>query len=337
MSVFPMLKKDKAEKLDKDATQLAKQITDLKKKKGDKKQIAALEKQYATVVKNCSDVFTKDIRIAASGLKKMEAEVEAAVGAGSKRLVAARTGLKNYRAKRDESLLKPCFGLEAELKKLEEKADGLMMDYAVSWNEYRQANFDVPDKAKAEFAKLRTGIIERTILIRTKHQKLVAMASEASSLETAALDAGQDFETDTDNRLVQLKEVLANVQNAIVQNGKKNDPKMIGNALDKFQAWVASPFPDFKQGYTVRKALYKSLTATGQSSNQMLSGLRRTVDNGKKLLTPQDLKDDRIARVVSDLDETFSAFENDVKTNLKALPELAKCMNEADKRMKAKK
>jgi hypothetical protein len=245
--------------------------------------------------------------------------------------------LKSYRAKKVDAMLKPCFGLEAELKKLEQKADGLMMDYAVSWNEYRQANFDVPDKAKAEFAKIRGTIIERTIVIRTKHQKLVGLASEASALETAAVDAGQDFETDTDNRLVQIREVLATVKSAIVQNGKKNDPKMIGNALDKFQDWITLPYKDFQQGYTVRKALYKSLTATGQSSNQTLSSLRRTVENGKKLLTPQDLKDDRIARVVSDIDETFSTFEDEVKTNLKALPEIAKCVNEAEKRMKAKK
>src|SRR4029078_3084171 len=119
MSDFPILLRAMAEQLEDQAIKLEKQIADLKKKKGDKKQLAALEKSYATVTKDCAALFNKDIKIAGAGMKKVEADLEQTLGAAAKRLSEARAGLKNYGAKKNEALLKPCFGLEKDIDRLE--------------------------------------------------------------------------------------------------------------------------------------------------------------------------------------------------------------------------
>lgn len=336
MPTFQILKADRATKADADAVKIKKQIDDLKKAKGDKKQIAKLEKDHTVVAKTLVQILTQDIKIAADGLKKLDQLVEAAVGTAAKRLAAARTGMKEFQKRRDESLLRPCTGLGGEVERLEKQADTLMTEFAVSWNEYRQPNFKGVDaNLLKDFSKTRAAIIDRTILIRSKQQKLVSLTAEAGTIETAAVEAVQDFETDTDNRLAQAIELRETVNKVIVQGKKKNDPNLISRALPGFKEWSGLPFKEFKGQVAVRKSQYKSLTTVAQVNNQAVSSLKRSITNGKQMFSAEDLKDDKVAEVMGEIDKTFAEYESTVRTNLKALPEVAKLLTEADKRVKA--
>jgi hypothetical protein len=333
---YPFLSKDAADKADDAVAATKKNLDALKKAKGDKKQIAKLEKQLAAESKPVVTIATRDIKVAAAGMKKLEAEVESLLGAASKRLIDARAALKAFEAKKDTKVLAGLADLGDDLQEMAERANKAMEAFAVSWNEYRQAKFSVDPKLLKDFSALRSGIIDRTIKVRGKQQKIVGIAAEGASLESRALEADQGFETDSENRLGQLVKLHNDVKNVIVQASKKNGPDLIERSVPQYQAWLDNPnFDEFKAGHPIRQGHYKSMTSVAQLNNQALSTLKRTVANGKKLLTAADLKDGKIQQVVKEIDATLGNYEALVKKNLKILPELAKMMTAGDKRLKA--
>jgi hypothetical protein len=334
MAMFTKIPVTAVQKADREAAAAKKKLDDLKKAKGDKKAIAALEKEYAALAKTVVQIATKDMKTAAEGLKTLEKEVEGTLGAASKRLAAARTALKTYAANKDAKVLAPCFGLKEEIERLQLRATNLMDDYAVSWNDYRQLSFSVDAKLLKDIYTVRKTIIDRTIGVRGKQQKVGAVALEAGTVETQAHELTQGFETDSENRFGQLVEIRKEIENVIKEGGHKNKPELIGLAVTQFEEWLALPFAEFKKQMPIRKAQYKSLTTVGQVNNQAVSSMKRTIANGKKLLTPADLKDDKVKRVVKEIDDTFTTYSTRVSENLTALPKIATLLTQGDKRLK---
>ena len=332
MAEYKKLTTIRTDALKSTADQFRKEVDALKKAKGDKAKIAELEKRYAVAAAAAAKNATADLKIAATGFKTMAKFVEDLNGTASKRLVAAREGLAKFKKTSDVAALRPCQNLKRDIEAMASNSGDEVDRFAASWNPYRTANIGVEDKLLKEFNALRKGIIDNTIIVCTKVNKMMAMLAEAGSLDAAGASASQDFPATAENKLREAIALQRSVEDTVKALYSKNDPRTISNGKNQIDTWVKGEFGSFTNQLEVRRSLYKALTATGQASNTTLSALRRTITNGRALFSPKDLKDPKIAQVIAAVDKQFADFEAETKLGLKDLTEIAKLMTQADQR-----
>lgn len=326
---------DEVKPMLKTAKDLKTQVDTLKKAKGDKKRLAALEKQYAAAVKAVTTKAAADMKIATSGLKQCEKAVEEHLGRAGKRMVDSRAALAKYKKSRNNADLRPCADIEDDIRELADAADNEMDDLARSWNEYRTLDLGLDSKDQKDFISARKAVMDRTAILRTKVNKLVAMASEAEALQTAVTEATQGFETSTENRLRHAQELKKSVESTLVTLKKKNDPSRLVAVLKRWEEWRdIDDFAEFAGVIEDRRRAYKEAVATAQAANTALSTLKRSIATKKSVFTPEDLEDRKIAAVLGEVDEQFATFEAEVREGLDSIKTIAQILKDGEARVK---
>jgi len=312
---------------------LQKEVTDTTKK--DKKKGAELQKSLDAKWVALAKKLVDEIKVAKAGCDQMTLKVEDSLGQAMKFNETAKATLARYQKTHESKDLMVLEGAPGTIKALADIANKEMMDFAQTWDCYRQWNSGDP-KATAEFNSIRNSIMELTKTSRGKVTRIETMSKEAEAYKKAGAEASSLTLATPEEKVAEAKDITKRLNEMLkpLNGGKETVDAVITNGT-KFTTYTKGPIAGLKTMLKNLETQYSFTVKSVQTFTSTVASMQKVLATGKASIQPAYMKDSKVAAAVKEADDLVTYWAGEVKKAQTAMTTMAKDLKVAQDRVKA--